>query len=100
MFSLSMPINLLTLIYLHPVISYNTTPSLHAAPPILLSNGKQRLMVGYWWLTVFPGGCIVLMVLSANILGDWLRVFADSTGGNSTRLNYSQRCSCYCVCIL
>src|SRR6266403_186962 len=41
---------------------------------LMLSDGKQGLMVGYWWLTVFPGGCIVLMVLSANILGDWLRV--------------------------
>jgi peptide/nickel transport system permease protein len=44
---------------------------------LMLSDGKQGLMVGYWWLTVFPGGCIVLMVLSANILGDWLRVKLD-----------------------
>src|SRR5690348_15942477 len=42
-----------------------------------LSDGKQGLMVGYWWLTVFPGGCIMLMVLSANLLGDWLRVKLD-----------------------
>ena len=44
---------------------------------LMLSDGKQGLMVGYWWLTVFPGACIVLMVLSANILGDWLRVKLD-----------------------
>src|SRR5437016_3748629 len=44
---------------------------------LMLSDGKQGLMVGYWWLTVFPGGCIVLMVLSANVLGDWLRVKLD-----------------------
>ncbi len=44
---------------------------------LMLSDGKQGLMVGYWWLTVFPGGCIVLMVLSANILGDWFRVKFD-----------------------
>ena len=44
---------------------------------LMLSDGKQGLMVGYWWLTVFPGACIVLMVLSANILGDWLRVKFD-----------------------
>jgi peptide/nickel transport system permease protein len=44
---------------------------------LMLSDGKQGLMVGYWWLTVFPGTCIVLMVLSANILGDWLRVKLD-----------------------
>ena len=44
---------------------------------LMLSDGKQGLMVGYWWLTVFPGGCIVLMVLAANLLGDWLRVKFD-----------------------
>src|SRR4051794_1012470 len=44
---------------------------------LMLSDGKQGLMVGYWWLTVMPGGCIVLMVLSANLLGDWLRVKLD-----------------------
>src|SRR6185295_2078474 len=44
---------------------------------LMLSDGKQGLMVGYWWLTVFPGGCIMLMVLSANVLGDWLRVKLD-----------------------
>jgi peptide/nickel transport system permease protein len=44
---------------------------------LMLSDGKQGLMVGYWWLTVFPGACIVLMVLSANVLGDWLRIKLD-----------------------
>ena len=44
---------------------------------VMLSDGKQGLMVGYWWLTVLPGACIMLMVLSANLLGDWLRVKLD-----------------------
>jgi peptide/nickel transport system permease protein len=44
---------------------------------LMLSDGKQGLMVGYWWLTVFPGACIMLMVLSANLIGDWLRVKLD-----------------------
>jgi peptide/nickel transport system permease protein len=44
---------------------------------LMLSDGKQGLMVGYWWLTVFPGACIVLMVLSANLIGDWLRIKLD-----------------------
>src|SRR3954464_2233786 len=44
---------------------------------LMLSDGKQGLMVGYWWLTVFPGVCIMLMVLSANLIGDWLRVKFD-----------------------
>jgi peptide/nickel transport system permease protein len=44
---------------------------------LMLSDGKKGLMVGYWWLTVLPGLCIMLMVLSANLLGDWLRVKLD-----------------------
>src|SRR5262249_33447193 len=39
---------------------------------LMLADGKRGLMVGYWWLTVLPGTCIMLMVLSANLLGDWL----------------------------
>src|SRR5689334_10244124 len=53
-----------------------------APPPkpawgLMLADGKKGLMAGYWWLTVFPGVCIVLMVLAANLLGDWLRVKLD-----------------------
>ncbi len=44
---------------------------------VMLSDGKQGLMVGYWWLTVMPGTCIMLLVLAANLLGDWLRVKLD-----------------------
>ena len=44
---------------------------------LMLADGKKGMMVGYWWLTVFPGLCIMLMVLSANLLGDWLRVKLD-----------------------
>jgi peptide/nickel transport system permease protein len=44
---------------------------------LMLSDGKQSLMVGRWWLSVLPGVCIMLMVLSANLLGDWLRVKFD-----------------------
>jgi len=44
---------------------------------LMLADGKKGLMAGYWWLTVFPGLCIVLMVLAANLIGDWLRVKLD-----------------------
>jgi peptide/nickel transport system permease protein len=44
---------------------------------LMLADGKKGLMAGYWWLTVTPGVCIMLMVLSANLLGDWLRVKLD-----------------------
>jgi peptide/nickel transport system permease protein len=44
---------------------------------LMLADGKKGLMTGYWWLTVLPGCCIMFMVLSANLLGDWLRVKFD-----------------------
>jgi peptide/nickel transport system permease protein len=44
---------------------------------LMLADGKKGLMAGYWWLTVLPGCCIMLLVLSANLLGDWLRVKLD-----------------------
>jgi len=44
---------------------------------LMLADGKKGLMAGYWWLTVLPGCSIMLMVLSANLLGDWLRVKLD-----------------------
>jgi peptide/nickel transport system permease protein len=52
------------------------------APPkpawgLMLAEGKSGLMAGYWWLSVFPGLCIMLVVLSANLLGDWFRVWSD-----------------------
>jgi peptide/nickel transport system permease protein len=44
---------------------------------LMLADGKKGLMAGYWWLTVLPGMCIMLMVLATNLLGDWLRVKFD-----------------------
>ncbi len=43
----------------------------------MMSEGRDALMEGSWWLAVFPGICITLLVLSANMLGDWLRVRLD-----------------------
>jgi peptide/nickel transport system permease protein len=43
----------------------------------MLSDGRSMLMVGDWWLTVFPGLCIMLVVLATQLLGDWLRVRLD-----------------------
>jgi len=44
---------------------------------LMLADGKKGMMAGYWWLTVLPGTCIALLVLSSNLLGDWLRVKLD-----------------------
>src|SRR5256886_8815638 len=32
-----------------------------------------RSFSGEWWITVFPGAALVTLVLSVNLLGDWLR---------------------------
>jgi peptide/nickel transport system permease protein len=44
---------------------------------LMMSQERESLMEGRWWLAVFPGLCITLLVLSANMLGDWLRVRLD-----------------------
>ena len=44
---------------------------------LMLADGKKGLMAGYWWVTLFPGLAIMLVVLAANLLGDWLRVKLD-----------------------
>jgi peptide/nickel transport system permease protein len=46
-----------------------TSPSLGS----LISTGNQYLFSGEWWMTVFPGLMLVLIALSVNLLGDWLR---------------------------
>jgi peptide/nickel transport system permease protein len=44
---------------------------------LMLSEARPTLMAGQWWLTVFPGACIVLIVLATQLFGDWLRVRLD-----------------------
>jgi peptide/nickel transport system permease protein len=46
-----------------------TTPSLGT----LIRVGNDFLFSGEWWIAVFPGGALVVLVLSVNLLGDWLR---------------------------
>ena len=46
-----------------------TQPSLGA----LIRIGNQYLFSGDWWLVVFPSAQLGLIVLSVNLLGDWLR---------------------------
>jgi peptide/nickel transport system permease protein len=44
---------------------------------LMLAEARSTLMVGYWWLTVFPGVCISAVVLAANLFGDWMRLRLD-----------------------
>jgi peptide/nickel transport system permease protein len=46
-----------------------TTPSLGT----LIRIGNEFLFSGEWWITIFPGLALILLVLSVNLLGDWLR---------------------------
>ncbi len=46
-----------------------TQPSLGT----LIRIGNDFLFSGEWWITVFPGAWLVIMVLAMNLLGDWLR---------------------------
>jgi len=39
----------------------------------LIQVGNKFLFSGDWWITVFPGAMLVLIALSVNLLGDWLR---------------------------
>ena len=46
-----------------------TQPSLGT----LIRVGNDFLISGEWWITLFPGLALVVLVLSVNLLGDWLR---------------------------
>lgn len=46
-----------------------TSPSLGT----LIRVGNDFLFSGEWWITVFPGVALAVLVLAVNLLGDWLR---------------------------
>ena len=39
----------------------------------LISSGFEFIFSGSWWITVIPGGVLIVLVLVINLLGDWLR---------------------------
>ena len=46
-----------------------TSPSLGT----LVRVGQDFLFSGEWWITIFPGIALAVLVLAVNLLGDWLR---------------------------
>jgi peptide/nickel transport system permease protein len=46
-----------------------TSPSLGT----LIRVGNDFLFSGEWWITIFPGAVLAILVLAVNLLGDWLR---------------------------
>jgi peptide/nickel transport system permease protein len=46
-----------------------TQPSLGT----LIRVGQDFLFSGEWWIVMFPGAALLILALSVNLLGDWLR---------------------------
>jgi len=46
-----------------------TQPSLGT----LIRIGNNFLLSGEWWIALFPGATLAILVLAVNLLGDWLR---------------------------
>ncbi len=46
-----------------------TEPSLG----MMIAIGKDYVYTGMWWMVVFPGAALVLLVLGINLFADWLR---------------------------
>ena len=46
-----------------------TSPSLGT----FISEGNKQLFSGAWWLVIFPGAMLLMIALSINLFGDWLR---------------------------
>jgi len=68
-------INLAIAILLEATLSFlgvgvpPTEPSLGT----MINEGQNYLFSGLWWITVFPGVVLAVLVLAVNLLGDWLR---------------------------
>jgi len=43
---------------------------------VMVADGRDQILIS-WWISFFPGLCILLVVLSLNLMGDWLRDFLD-----------------------
>ncbi len=43
----------------------------------LIKSGFDYIFSGSWWITLFPGIALVVLILSINLLGDWVRDFLN-----------------------
>jgi peptide/nickel transport system permease protein len=68
-------INIATAILTEATLSFLGVgvPPTHPSLGTLIRIGGDYLFSGEWWITIFPGAALVIMVLSINLLGDWLR---------------------------
>jgi peptide/nickel transport system permease protein len=40
---------------------------------MMISIGRNYIYAGMWWMIVFPGAALVLLVVGINLFADWLR---------------------------
>ncbi|UWQ93752.1 ABC transporter permease (plasmid) [Rhodobacteraceae bacterium M382] len=50
-----------------------TEPSLGA----LIQIGSQYLFSGIWWVVIFPGAMLLIMVIAFNLVADWVRDYLN-----------------------
>lgn len=43
---------------------------------VMVADGRDQVLIA-WWISLFPGLAILLVVLALNLMGDWLRDFLD-----------------------
>ncbi len=48
-------------------------PSTEPSLGTLIRLGNDVLLSGTWWIVIFPGITLAVLVLAVNLLGDWLR---------------------------
>ena len=46
-----------------------TEPSLG----MMIAIGKNYIYAGMWWMVIFPGITLIMMVVGINLFADWLR---------------------------
>jgi len=56
-------------------------PSTRPSLGTLINVGTDYLFSGAWWITIFPGAALALLVLTVNLVGDWLRDALNPTLG-------------------
>src|SRR3546814_9023154 len=69
-----------------------TSPSLGT----LVRVGNDFLFSGSWWITIFPGAALAILVLAVNLFGDWLR---DRSEAHTSELQSLMRISYAVFCL-
>lgn len=54
---------------------------------LMVSSGAQQMILGVWWVSLFPGLAIVIAVLCFALLGDVVRDLLDPTKASRSRRN-------------